>query len=191
MQAKRNPQGIRVRHSRTCASVMSGRRCNCQPSYEASVFSAKDGRKIRKSFSTQAAAKMWRADATGAVRRGTMKAPTATTLREAWDAWLAGARDGSIRNRSGDEYKPSVLRSYETSMRLRVLDDLGSVRLSDVRRAKLSRTLRPDPAKGFDPSTVRNALMPLRALYRRSVGRGEITVNATAGVEACRSSRHP
>ena len=61
-----------------------------------------------------------------------MRAPTATTLREAWDAWLAGARDGSIRNRSGDTYKPSVLRGYETSMRLRVLPDLGGARLSDI-----------------------------------------------------------
>ncbi len=56
MRAKRNPAGIRVRHRKTCAS-RDGRRCTCNPSYEAWVFSAKDGRKIRKTFPTPSAAK--------------------------------------------------------------------------------------------------------------------------------------
>src|SRR3954463_11068690 len=104
MQAKRNPTGIRIRHARKCLSATSGRGCNCTPSYEASVFSVKDGRKIRRSFPTQAAAKGWRADAMSALRKGTMRAPSQTTLREAWAAWEQGARDGVIRNRSGDPY---------------------------------------------------------------------------------------
>lgn len=48
-------------------------------------------------------------------------APTPTTLREFTEAWLAGAEDGSIRNRSGDRYKPSTLRGYEQAMREYVL----------------------------------------------------------------------
>ena len=38
-------------------------------------------------------------------------------------------------------------------------------------------------ADGLDPSTIRNALMPLRAIYRRAVARGEVAVNPTAGLE--------
>ncbi len=38
-------------------------------------------------------------------------------------------------------------------------------------------------AEGLDPSTIRNALMPLRALFRRAVARGEVAVNPTSGLE--------
>lgn len=38
-------------------------------------------------------------------------------------------------------------------------------------------------ADGLDPSTVRNTLMPLRAIFRRAVARGEVAVNPTSGLE--------
>lgn len=180
--------GIIVRHSRACPSreggaCTKGRRNGCTPAFEAWVWSPRDGKKIRQSFPTEAAAKGWRQDATVGVRKKTMRAPTATTLREAWEAWYDGARDGNIRNRSGDEYKPSVLRSYETSMRLRVLPTLGAAKLSDVSRLDLQDIADRLLADGLDPSTVRNALMPLRAVYRRAVGRGDVAINPTAGIE--------
>ena len=39
--------GIRVRHSRRCRSNAVGA-CNCAKTYEASVYSARDGKRIRK-----------------------------------------------------------------------------------------------------------------------------------------------
>ena len=111
-----------------------------------------------------------------------MRAPTQRTLREAWDVWLAGARDGSIRNRSGDRYKPSVIRSYETSMRLRVLDELGGAKLSAIGRLDLQAIADRMLAENWEPSTIRNAFMPLRALYRRELGR-TVAVNPTIGLE--------
>jgi integrase len=174
--------GIRVRHTRTCRERTGGN-CNCSPSFEAWVYSRRDGGKIRKTFPTLAAAKGWRADATGSIRRGTMRAPTATTLQQAWDAWLAGAKDGSVRTRSGDVYKPSVIRGYETSMRLRVLDELGAVKLSDIARVDVQDLADRMLAKGADPSTIRNTLMPLRAIFRRAIARGEVAVNPTSAVE--------
>ena len=71
------------------------------------------------------------------LRRGTMRAPTQTTLRQAWEVWQTGAKEGAIRTRSGDQYKPSALRSYEQAMRLHVLPDLGAVKLSEVSRVML------------------------------------------------------
>jgi integrase len=68
-------------------------------------------------------------------------------------------------------------------MRRRVLRDLGAVRLSDVRRVDLQDLVDRLLAGGADPSTIRNTLMPLRAIYRRAVGRGEISVNPTASLE--------
>ncbi len=111
MQGKRNPAGIRVRHARSCPSTGGGT-CRCRPSFEAWVFASREGRKIRKSFPTVSAAKAWRADATVALRKGELRTPTRTTLQEAADAWLEGAKAGTIRNRSGERYKPSVMRGY-------------------------------------------------------------------------------
>jgi hypothetical protein len=50
--------GIRQRHGRAC----SGKgRCKCP--WEAFVYSKRDMKKIRKTFSTQAGARQWRDDA--------------------------------------------------------------------------------------------------------------------------------
>jgi hypothetical protein len=53
--------GSRTRHSRACAS-RTGARCNCEPTYEAFVYSKRDKKKIRKAFATQAAARGCRTD---------------------------------------------------------------------------------------------------------------------------------
>src|SRR6476620_4513701 len=91
---RRTPTGIRPRHSRSCATSHGQERCNCSPSYEAFVYSAADGKKIRRVFPTLAAARSWRHDSATAVRRGAMRAPTATTLREAWEAWVEVPGEG-------------------------------------------------------------------------------------------------
>src|SRR4051794_38663968 len=127
------PTGIRPRHSRSCPS-REGKPCACKPTYEASVWSAREGKKIRKTFPTLAAARGWRADAQVGLRKGTLRAPTSTTFRQAADAWLACARDGSVRTRSGDPFKPSAIRSYEGSLRNRVLLELGAAKLSEIGR---------------------------------------------------------
>ncbi len=151
-------------------------------SYEAWVYSRRDKKKIRRTFPTFAAAKAWRTDANRDVRRGTMRAATPTTLRAAWTAWLAGARDGNIRTRSGDRYKPSTIAGYEQTMRARVLNDLGGARLDKLERLDWQDFADRMLAAGADPSTIRNALMPLRAIYRRALERGELSVNPTSGL---------
>jgi integrase len=174
--------GILVRHLKSCAA-QSGGRCSCRPTYQASVWSARDGRRIKKSFRTLAEAKAWRAEAQSEIRRGTLRAPSQLTLREVAEAWLAGAREGSIRNRSGDRYKPSVLRSYEASLRLRVLPALGGRKLSEIRRSDLQDFADGLLAECTDASTILNTLMPLRAIFRRAVARGDVAVNPTTELE--------
>ncbi|HET7128644.1 MAG TPA: site-specific integrase [Gaiellaceae bacterium] len=112
-----------------------------------------------------------------------MRARQTETLRETWKRWLEGAHVGAIRNRSGDPYKPSVLRGYETSMRLRVLPEFGGARLGDLTRLDVQDLADRMLASGCDPSTIRNTLNPLRALFRRAVARGEVAVNPVTGVE--------
>ena len=107
--------GVRQRHGLNCNRKV---RCDCP--WEASVYSKRDAKKIRKTFPTKAAAVAWRDDSRSAVRKGSMSAPTAITITEAADAWLARARAGTSLTRSGDPYKPSALRAYADAMRLRV-----------------------------------------------------------------------
>jgi integrase len=176
------PTGIRVRHQRACRAYR-GEACSCKPSYEASVWSTRDGRKVRRTFPTVSAARSWRADALVALRKGTLRAPSTTTLRQAAEAWLDGAHVGVVRTRAGDPYKPSALRSYEASLRNRVLPELGAAKLSAITRLDLQDFADRLLAEGLDPSTVRNHLMPLRAIYRRALNRGEIALHPTAGLE--------
>lgn len=182
-RVRRSQVGIKVRHARSCPAGKSSAACKCKPTYQAHVWSARDKKRIWKSFPTLAAAKAWRHDAYGGLRLGTMKAPTQTRLRDAAEAWLAGVKDGTIRTRSGDDYKPSVVRGYESALRKEILPQLGGARLSDIRRPDLQDLADRMLASGLDPSTVRNHLMPLRAIYRRAVTRGEVAVNPTAGLE--------
>jgi len=173
--------GIEVRHRTTCAT-RSGGKCNCKPAYQASVWSAREGKRLRKTFPTLSAARAWRADAQTAIRRGTLRAPIATTVREAGEALVEGMRSGRIRTRSGDRYKPSAIRSYEAALGDRIFPELGGKRLGDVQRRDVQRLADDLLAEGRDPSTIRNALMPLRVIYRRAVEDGDVSVNLCANL---------
>jgi hypothetical protein len=95
-------------------------------------MSAREGKRIRKTFDTSAAARAWRHDAAVAVREGTPRAPTATTLQEAASAWLDRARDESIRNHSSDLYKP------DTRPRSKISAPSGLASLRAHRRQRFS-----------------------------------------------------
>jgi integrase len=103
-------------------------------------------------------------------------------LAEAATQWLAAANAGVIRTRSGDQYKPSALRSYQQSLNTHVLPKLGRLRLSAVSRVTIQDLVDDLVASGAAPSTTRNAVLPLRAIYRRAIARSEIMVNPTEGL---------
>lgn len=165
--------GIEIRHARACAS-RDERGCDCRPTFQAHVWSARDGRRIRKTFATVSEAKAWRIEALQGLRRGTMRAPTSTTVREEAQAWLEAAERGEIRTRAGRPYKPSVLRSYRVSLEKRIYDDIGAHRLGDVSLVDLQELADRLVAAGLDASTVRNTLVPLRAMYRHALKRGRV-----------------
>jgi hypothetical protein len=175
-------EGIVKRHSKDCPAKQGGR-CRCNAGYEAWVFSRRDRKKIRKTFAREAEAKSWRADAVAALSRGALRAAKPTTVEQAWAAWLSGARAGTVTNRSGDPYKPSARRSYERAMRLRVLPEFGATRVADLRRPDLQEFADGLLAEGLNPSTIKVTLLPLRAVLRRAVGRGDLAVNPCDGLE--------
>jgi integrase len=173
--------GIRKLHSKACRARAGGR-CGCNAGWEARVWLPRDGRTVSKTFAREAEAKAWRADAVVAAARGGLRAPKPTTVREAWAEWYEGAKAGTIRNRSGDPYKPSALRGYAGAMRRHVLSDLGAVRLADLTRPDLQDFADRRLSEGFSPSTIQVTLLPLRALFRRAVDRGDVAVDPCAGL---------
>ena len=178
----RTPQGIRSRHSRACGSHR-GRRCNCSPAWEASVYLKREDKKLRKTFPTLIAAKAWRADAIAAANRGKLRAPTTTTVRQAAEAFLAGARDGSIPTSAGRRYKPATIRGYDEALRLRILPALGDTRLSALSRADVQDLADKLTTAGLSASTVQNSIDPLRVICRRAVRRDILAVDPTEGLE--------
>jgi integrase len=158
--------------------------CTCAPSWQAWVYTVRDG-KIRKPFPNAelGAAKSWRRDALTAKENRTLRAPTRKTVRQAGDELLAGMRDGTIRNRNRRPFKPSAIRSYRDSLEKHVYPEFGYGRLTDLTRNDVQDFCDALLSNGLDPSTVRNAIMPLRVIYRRAVRRNEATINPTSDLE--------
>jgi integrase len=74
------------------------------------------------------------------------------------------------------------LRGYEQALRNRVFPEFGHLRVSALTRACVQDLVDRMVAEGLSASTVRNALLPLRAIYRRAVSRSEVLVNPTLGL---------
>jgi len=106
-------------------------------------------------------------------------------LAEAWEAWLAGARAGTILNRSRKPYKPSALRSYDQAMRLRVLPKLGHTRLAEIRHDQLQDFADELMAAKLSASTIQVTFLPIRAVFRRAVKRSDsgVSVNPCTDLE--------
>lgn len=176
------PEGITIRHQRRCAAK-DGQQCDCRLTYQAQAYSRRDKKTLRKTFPTLAAAKAWRSEAQTQIRRGTLRGPSEVTIAEAGKALVEGITNGSIRNRSGHPYKPSVIRDYERSLRLYIRPELGAKKLSSLTRADVQDFADRLLATGLDPSSVKNILMPLRVIYRRAFARSEVSINPTTGLE--------
>jgi integrase len=92
---------------------------------------------------------------------------------------MAAAEEGLVRTRSGRPYKPSALRTYGFALRTKLLPELGDSRLSSVTRNEIQDLVDGLVRDGMAPSSVRNAVLPLRAIYRRALDRGEVAMNPT------------
>jgi integrase len=169
-------EGIEVRHARSCAS-RAGKRCNCNPGYRVAAYDAISKRKVSKTLRTLGEARRWRAGAQAQAAKGVRLAGTSQTLHEAAEAFVDGIASGTIRTRTGERYKPSVVRVYARSIRLHVLPTLGGARLARIQRRDVQRLADDLLASGADPSTIRNALKPLQVIYRRAIEDGDLAVN--------------
>ena len=175
--------GIQVIHRNSCGTFKGGPNCSCAPAYKAEIWIARDSRKIRRTFSTLAAARNWRHDAMAALRKGSLATGGPTTIREAAELLLDGIRSGAIRTRSGDEYKPSAIRNYEEALRRRILPRMGHMLVVEITRGDVQRFVDHLLTTGLHASTIRNTLNPLRLIYRQAMLYGEVAVNPTTGLQ--------
>jgi integrase len=175
---RRQHEGIEPRHQRHCP-VRNGKTCSCTLTFQAQVWSPKDRWPIRKTFPTISEAKAWRQESQVALRRGTLRAPSPTALKEAAAEWLAAAEIGVVRTRSGDPYKPSAVRAYRQALNHRVLPTLGSKRLTAISHLVLQDLADQLTAQGLSASSVRNTILPLRTIYWRAHNRGDVALNPT------------
>jgi integrase len=184
------PPGISVRHSRLCAT-RDGKTCNCSPAIRAFVYDRRSRAKVRKTFATLSAAKAWRAAATTQLNDGKRIGASRVTLRQAAEAWLAGAEADppTVLTRAGRPYKPSVLRGYRHDLQQHVLPDFGAARLSDVRRGDLQALVDRMIGKGLSGSKVRNAIVAVRVVYRHALERDLVAANPTVDLRVPNGSK--
>jgi integrase len=69
-----------------------------------------------------------------------------------------------------------VIRQYERAFRLNLRPELGSKRLSSLTLVEVQDFADRLLATDLHPSSVRNALMPLRVIYRRAFARSEVAI---------------
>ena len=170
--------GINLVHQKTCSGKASGT-CDCQPSCQGQAWSKIHQRNLRRTFKTLEAAKLWRQETIEALADPTALAPGQAFFELAAQNWLEAAKAGTVRTRSGSPYKPAALRSYEDSIRRFLVPRLGRTRLADITRADIQDVIDWMVSEGYAPSTVRNAVLPLRSILRRALDRQEIDANPT------------
>jgi integrase len=180
-RAKKENVGIRRRHARGCAT-QEGRRCSCEPSYEAVVGLGKTGERRRKTFPTLAQAKKWRTQMLANKAEGRRMTPSSITLRAAASEYVDGMRSGSVTTRGGQRYKASTTRSYEHSLELHALPELGGARVSAITTGAIQDLIERMRKEGQTGSTIANVINPLRAIFRRLVLLGRVHENPTRGV---------
>jgi integrase len=178
-------EGVRKRHSKGC-SARDGGRCNCNAGWEASIYLAREGKRVTKTFPRKAEAKSWRAEAKRAADRGTLRATPqdARTLALALRQFIAGMQAGTIRPKGRERYKPNTIRSYERALRVHIAPStVGGIKVADVRRRDLQALADELLAAELSAGTVGNVLNPIQAFYRRAVDRDELTHNPSERID--------
>jgi integrase len=148
--------------------------------YRGTVYDRRVKRMIRGPWTYSfTEARGWRVNAMAKLEAGLLSADRGLTVREAADEFVTGMHAGRVRNRSGRPYKPSAIRGYERDLNNHIGPTFGTRHLADLALPDVQRW-----ADGLDgaPSTIRNAVNGLRALYGWALPRGMARINPTKGL---------
>lgn len=106
------------------------------------------------------------------------EARVATVISE----FIEAAEDGQARNRSGRRYRPSALRDLSGILRQHVAQDLGHMRLRDVRRRHVQALVDRLAADGLSDSRIRSVISAVRALYGYAIDQGYVELSPATGL---------
>jgi integrase len=109
-------------------------------------------------------------------------------LDDAAAEYLAGMKAGRIKTRSGEPYKASTIRSYEHTLNLHALPDLGARQIGSITTGDLQALVERMSGDGQTGSTTSNVINPVRSIFRRLRVLGHVSTNPTQGVVIPRSS---
>ncbi len=178
-------EGIRRRHSTGC-NVRAGGRCNCKAGWEASIYLAREDKRVTKTFRREAEAKSWRSEVKRAADKGTLRATSrdARTLAEALREFIDGMQAGTVRPKGRERYKPNTIRSYERALRVHIAPSaVAGIKVGEARRRDLQELADDLLAGGLSAGTVSNVLNPIQAFYRRAIDRDELTYNPSERID--------
>jgi integrase len=150
--------------------------------FRGTAYDSRSHDHIRGSWTySPAEARSWRVDALAALKAGTLSADRGPTVGEAATVFIAGIEDGSITTRSGSRYKPGTVGGYRRDLIGRVVPAFGA-RLAQITLPDVQRWADTLASTGLAPSTVRNVINSMRALYAWALPRGLARINPTRGL---------
>ena len=126
----------------------------------------------KKGFRSREAAKAYERRYMDALDSRLAGTDMAVTVEELAEHWLDHMKP---------RLKSSTLRDYESSLRLRILPDIGHLKIREV-TPLLVQALIDRLARDRSPRTVNKTVAPLRAMFRQAVTWGILTYNPTADV---------
>jgi len=178
-------EGIRKRHSTGCRTEEGGR-CNCNAGWEAAIYIPREGKRLTKTFRRESEARSWRADQKRAADKGALRSTTrdGRSLAEALAQFVTGMRQGAVRPKRRERYKPNTIRSYDQSVRVHIAPaPIGSLKVEEVRRRDLQDFADELLASGLGGGTVSNIFNPIQAFYRRAIDREELSYNPSERID--------
>lgn len=164
-QYERVERGIQRTHRLGCAWIQTGK-CGGACPYRAEVYDNITKRAVRKTHKTLSAARRWRADMSSAVSSGAMRVLEPTRFSLAYSRWMSDIVTGLVRTADGSDYKPAVIRAYESKFRNYLVPEFGGMNTNELRTVHVQRLIDKLGSQGQSASTIRNTVMPLRAFYR-------------------------
>lgn len=113
------------------------------------------------------------------------------TVGAAATAWIAGIESGTVRNRSGKTYKPSVLRDYRRDIGICVEVVGARKRLDEIRLQDAQVMADILAARGLSDSRVRHVMFCLRAMFNWALPRGYAAINPCIGLSLPAPEENP
>jgi len=148
-------------------------------SWEAWVWSPRDKKKLRKTFTgrgAKSAAKNWRADALKPVCEGRLRAGDNRLTVASWlNEWLD--------KQAPQDASPRVVNLYKQSIEAHIVPAIGQVRLVNLRRADCNALVSELFDKGLARNTIKRTFTPLRLALDVAVDEEKITGNPASALD--------